>query len=35
MPATATHAIFAMDVYNELPNTIKQLIDDFKATLVK
>lgn len=27
MPATATHAIFAMDVYNELPNTIKQLID--------
>ena len=21
MPATATHAIFAMDVYNELPNT--------------
>ena len=28
MPATATHAIFAMDVYNELPTTIKQLIDE-------
>ena len=27
MPATATHAIFAMDVYNELPNKIKKLID--------
>ena len=27
MPATATHAIFAMDVYNALPNKIKKLID--------